>query len=285
MPGKQAVCLHVQKSKYATLFEQAWGPGSLDCSAAGASATYDKFGLSMGAYQASAEVSPFSSKFDAYWHVCIDAGNDPEACGTAEGVAKVDVDPQGILSDQEFAGLIEFGEYCAACHESQVPGPKSPPLFTDNTFHNLGVPKNPENPFYRMDQEYLDDGSPINPLGAAWIDYGLGAFLAARPEFAHLAYDNDGKMRVPTVRNVDMRTGKGFPKAYMHNGVFKSLEEVVHFYNTRDVVAEGWAPPEVERNVSTMELVGKPLGNLELSAEAEAAIVAFPKTLTDGYER
>jgi cytochrome c peroxidase len=63
--------------------------------------------------------------------------------------------------------------------------------------------------------------------------------------------------------------------------VFKSLEEVVHFYNTRDVPAEGWAPPEVNRNVNNDLLEGVPLGNLELDTEAEAAIVAFLKTLSD----
>ena len=62
----------------------------------------------------------------------------------------------------------------------------------------------------------------------------------------------------------------------MHNGVFKSLEEVVHFYNTRD--AADWPEPEVPVNVNTDEL-----GNLGLTAEEEAAIVAFMKTLSDGY--
>ena len=65
-------------------------------------------------------------------------------------------------------------------------------------------------------------------------------------------------------------------KAYGHNGYFKSLEEIIHFYNTRDV--EAWPAPEC-RNVNTDEL-----GNLGLTAEEEAAIVAFMKTLTDGYQ-
>ena len=273
MPSKQAVCEHVARSKYAGLFEQVWGAGSLDCGA-GAALTYDRFGLSMGLYQASAEVSPFSSKFDAYWAACLGAGNPEEACGKAEG-DQVVLDPESILTVQEFDGLIEFGEYCAACHVSHEAGPGGvPPLFTNNRFDNIGVPKNPENPFYDMDEVYLDDGTPINPLGDAWVDYGLGAFLRTRGEWAHLADVNDGKFRVPTVRNVDLRPGKGFPKAYMHNGVLKSLEEVVHFYNTRDVAAEGWAPPEVDRNVNRELFEGVPMGNFGLSAEAEASIVA-----------
>ncbi len=125
---------------------------------------------------------------------------------------------------------------------------------------------------------FLDDGSPINPEGANWIDPGLGGFLANQPnpDWAAMAAENMGKHKVPTLRNVAKGPGKGFPKAFMHNGVFKSLEEVVHFYNTRDV--EDWPDPEVAANVNTDEL-----GNLGLTADEEAAIVAFMKTLSDGY--
>jgi cytochrome c peroxidase len=91
-----------------------------------------------------------------------------------------------------------------------------------------------------------------------------------------MAAENYGKHKVPTLRNVDKRPGKQFPKAFAHNGVFKSLEEITHFYNTRDV--EDWPPPEVPENVNEDEL-----GNLGLTAEEEAAIVAFMKTLSDGY--
>jgi hypothetical protein len=73
-----------------------------------------------------------------------------------------------------------------------------------------------------------------------------------------------------------LRPGNGFTKAYMHNGVFKSLKEVVHFYNTRDVGM--WPPPEVPENVNTDEL-----GNLGLTSAEEDAIVAFMQTLSDGY--
>jgi len=283
MPSKVAVCRRVERARYALLFEEVWGPGSLDCSDTGSEGTYDRIGLSIAAYEASPEVSPFSSKFDAYWALCLAAGNDPADCGQAEGDQAV-LDPMGVLSAQEFDGLIEFGEYCSACHVSHIPGPGGvPPLFTDFTFENIGVPRNPENPFYRMDEQFLDDGSAINPLGDDFVDFGLGDFLRTRPEWADMAYANDGKMKVPTVRNVDQRRGQGFPKAYMHNGVFKTLEEVVHFYNTRDVPDEGWPPPEVDRNVNSDILEGVPLGNLELDQEAEDAIVAFLKTLNDGY--
>ena len=88
------------------------------------------------------------------------------------------------------------------------------------------------------------------------------------------AKENMGKQKVPTLRNVDKRPGNGFTKAYMHNGVFKSLKEVVHFYNTRDV---GTWVPEVSENLNT------DVGNLGLTDAEEDAIVAFLKTLSDGY--
>ena len=216
--------------------------------------SYDRIALAIAAYEDSSEVNQFSSKFDDY---------------LAE---------MAELTEQEAWGLELFNgkALCSACHPSEVGPLGEPPLFTDFTFDNLGVPRNPENPFYDMDEEYFDDGTPINPDGEDWIDPGLGGFLMMRPEYADMAAENWGKHKVPTLRNVAKGPGDGFPKAYMHNGVFKSLEEVVHFYNTRDV--EDWPPPEVSENVNTDEL-----GDLGLTAEEEAAIVAFMKTLSDGY--
>jgi cytochrome c peroxidase len=89
---------------------------------------------------------------------------------------------------------------------------------------------------------------------------------------------------------VDKRPRPDFVKAYGHNGYFKSLKDVVHFYNTRDVLPycakiqnakpaiNCWPEPEVAKNVNTNEL-----GNLRLSEDEEWAIVAFFKTLSDGW--
>ncbi len=82
------------------------------------------------------------------------------------------------------------------------------------------------------------------------------------------------------MRNVDKRPFEMFVKAYSHNGYFKSLEEIVHFYNTRDLPGAGWPAPEVAVNVNTIEM-----GNLGLNHEEELAIVAFLKTLSDGWTR
>ena len=192
-------------------------------------------------------MNPFTSKYD-YW-----------------------LEGQAVLTEQEELGrqLFEGKGMCSACHISQ-PGPGGePPLFTDFTYDNLGVPKNPANPFYSMPRKWNRDGFD-------WIDPGLGGFLesAGYPEEVFMA--QLGKHKVPTLRNVDLRPDPGFVKAFGHNGFFKSLEEIVHFYNTRDV--EPWPPPEVAANVNTDEL-----GNLGLTADEEAAIVAFMGTLSDGY--
>lgn len=163
---------------------------------------------------------------------------------------------------------------CAKCHIANGQAP----LFTDYTFDNLGVPKNPENPVY---YEHPD-----------FVDPGLGGFLksAGYPEDVYLT--EWGKHKVPTARNVAMRPDAGFVKAFGHNGYFKSLEGIVHFYNTRDVkpvcpgayteaeaMAAGcWPAPEVAENVNAAEL-----GDLGLSPDEEAAIVAFLKTSSDGH--
>jgi cytochrome c peroxidase len=77
---------------------------------------------------------------------------------------------------------------------------------------------------------------------------------------------------------------------YGHNGVFATLEQITHFYNTRDVLGQvannlspdfgvsGWPKPEVLKNVNHDEL-----GNLGLTPAQEQAVVAFMKTLTDDY--
>lgn len=202
--------------------------------------SYECIGRAIAAYERSAEVSQFTSKYD-YW-----------------------LKGQANLTVQEARGLALFSgkAKCANCHV--------PPNFTDFTYDNLGVPRNPLNPFYT---------EPIyNSHGYNWVDTGLGGFLktAGYSEIVYMA--EWGKHKVPTLRNVDLRPTRKFVKAYSHNGYFKSLEEIVHFYNTRDVLGAGWLPPEVGDNMNTAEM-----GNLGLNHGEELAIVAFLETLSDGY--
>ena len=76
----------------------------------------------------------------------------------------------------------------------------------------------------------------------------------------------------------------------MHNGYLKSLKEVVHFYNTRDALPRRqannsgekstcWPAPEFAATMNKRQL-----GNLHLTEQQEDQIVAFLKTLTDGFE-
>ena len=84
-------------------------------------------------------MNPFSSKYDFYL-----AGMETLTPVEAWGLE-----------------LFEGKAMCSACHLSEVGPNGEPPLFTDFTYDNLGVPKNPENPFYSMPRKW-------NPEGAAW---------------------------------------------------------------------------------------------------------------------
>lgn len=161
------------------------------------------------------------------------------------------------------AGLTEFSEseargrdlfagkaMCVLCHVMDpVEGPDGqtyPAVFTDFTYDNIGVPRN--------------TSIPGNPMP----DIGLEATTGD--------VNQRGKHKVMSLRNIAI-TGP-----YAHNGFFASLEEIVHFYNTRDVADQGWAAPEIVANLNTDEL-----GNLGLTQQEEADLVAFLKTLTDNY--
>jgi cytochrome c peroxidase len=258
MASPAAVCLAIQASPYAPLFEMVWGPGSLDCGA-GIDGTYEKIARSIAAYERSFEVSAFNSKYDRYL-----AG-------------------EYRLTGQEKKGLALFEgkAKCAQCHVSRPGADGASPMFTDFTYDNLGVPRNLANPFYTMPPW-------INPDGAAWIDYGFGAFLAAAGYDPAVYEPELGKQKVPTLRNVAKRPDNSVVKAYGHNGYFKSLQSIVHFYNTRDVLPacethknpkEGsncWPAAEVPMNVNMDEL-----GNLGLKPHEEEALVEFMKTLSD----
>ncbi|MHB8383821.1 MAG: hypothetical protein ACYDC3_15945, partial [Candidatus Binataceae bacterium] len=127
----------------------------------------------------------------------------------------------------------------------------------------------------------------------------LGSFLLSlgNPNQSWSQYQSrfKGAFQTPTLRNVDLRPGlpsHGFVKAFMHNGYFKSLKEVVHFYNTRDkyqvhpgqncagkqLNVDCFPPPDYPDNLDTT------IGNLQLSDEEENQIVSFLETLTDGYD-
>ncbi len=202
-------------------------------------AAYNCTAEAIAAYEKSSEVNPFTSKFDY-----VMAG-------------------EARFTRQERRGMRLFNRKakCGQCHlmggmrggmgrmgrgggsgSSEI-------LFTDFLYHNLGLPKNTEFPF---DQQ---------PAGT--VDLGLGAILNVASE--------NGKFKTPHLRNIALTP------PYMHNGVLKTLKEVVHFYNTRDIPGM-WDSPEVPENMETRRM-----GNLGLTDSEEDAIVAFMMTFTDGY--
>jgi cytochrome c peroxidase len=247
-------------------------------------ATYDEFAVSITAYEKSDNVSPFTSKFDAF------------LAGSTQ------------LSADEMAGwqLFRGKAKCNTCHLDGTDNSQTPitqanaasvaPLFTDFTYNNIGIPRNPSDPIFF---ENVPDpfGFTPNPAGPNFKDLGVGLFLRSQaggvnPNTAwdSLAPGFDGKMQTSTARNVDMRPCPTFVKSFMHNGFMKSLKEVVHFYNTRDKFAAPsctpetvgktcWPPPEVTANLNMT------IGNLGLSDAEENQIVAFLRTLTDGVTK
>jgi cytochrome c peroxidase len=208
-------------------------------------AVYDKMAEAIAAFEKTSIFRPFSSKYDYY----------------LAGKVK--------LSKQEARGLELFNgkAQCNLCHPADLliapDDSPMPPLFTDYSYDNLGIPKS-TNP--------LIAGNPV--------DYGLGG----RPDIAAVDPDKAlsraagypvsagqaGKFKVMTLRNI------AATPPYGHNGFFATLEDIVHFYNARDSMG---LMPEVAANVNFDEL-----GNLGLTAQEEADIVAFLNTLTDGYK-
>jgi cytochrome c peroxidase len=138
-------------------------------------------------------------------------------------------------------------------------------LFTDFSYDNIGLPQN---------TEFLT-AMRRNPTAST--DGGLGSRLAAsgNPAWVALAPDFMGAFKTPTLRNVAKGENN---KRFMHNGVLKSLKEVVHFYNTRDTDPR-WAAPEFPATMNTRRV-----GDLRLTSAQEDAIVVFMRTLTDGWQ-
>jgi cytochrome c peroxidase len=230
-PDVETIAAKLRALDYAPLFTEVYGDHAL----ADPQKAFAHMADAIAAYERTPEVSPFDSKYD-HW---------------LRGEAQ--------LSEQERRGLQLFEAEgkgnCAACHPSRPAGDGSPPLFTDFTYDNLGVPPNPENPFYLLPAR-------LNPDGFAFVDLGLGAVVKDPAQ--------NGKFRVPTLRNVAVTS------PYMHNGVFKTLFQVLAFYNTRDVAR--WPAPEVGQNVNREEL-----GTLRLTNQELEDVIAFLQTLTDGW--
>jgi cytochrome c peroxidase len=313
-PNAKKVVRRILKSKYAQLFKQIYLAETgkpITLKKFDLNAAYQVVGTAIAAYERSDEVNPFDSLFDDFWRATTAAGRRVEDINQSNWQS-YQTAPK-ILTDQQLFGLAVFNDQakCSACHVLTPNGPdqNKPPVFTDFSFDNLGVPKNLLNPFYTQPPK-------INPDGAAWVDLGLGGFLATTDDYSTYAEVNQGKHKVPTLRNVTKRvkwvaqadgTGEwvndpNLVKAYGHNGYFKSnfqegnftqihpVQQIMHFYNTRDVTGQGWPPlgniagvetvpwpaAEVGINVNNTEL-----GNLGLTPSLGMPVLYFLDSLSD----
>jgi cytochrome c peroxidase len=338
-PDTACIALRISQAAYRPLFELVWGdsfdirwPGNTEqiCSIPGGnfpSATpialsavdrtkanniYDHWGQSISKLEHSPDVSPFTSKFDAFL-----MGNY-------------------TLTAAEMAGYNLFNGKgnCNSCHVDGrstllTPGqtdtgntPGGEAIFTCLGYANEGLPLNPRLPlFYESRPDAF--GFTPNPDGLRYRDLGFGNFLRSGPQSAsdpnsanwrQFAPSTDGQFQVVTTRDVAMtppqcpttEAGQGLPyfqKEFFHNGYIKSLKQLVHFYNTRDYasapgagavtyaynVTSGhcpagtvervtcWPMPEVKNNIDMTT------GALGLTDTEENQIVAFLQTLVDGY--
>ncbi|KWR76641.1 cytochrome-c peroxidase [Cupriavidus sp. IDO] len=246
-----AVVARVRAGHHAQTFREVFGPDILDRD----DAAFQAVLMVLEVFQETpAEFYPYTSKYDA----------------VLRGKAK--------LSPQEARGLQLFNDpakgNCAACHPGTISADGVFPAFSDFGFIALGVPRN---------RKLAGNGDP------AFFDQGL-----CGPDRTDLSKQEAycGLFRTPSLRNVATR------KAFFHNGVFHSLEEVMHFYAERDTRPGKWYPrkpdggvdkfddlPERYRGNVNMEppFGGRPGGRAALTEGEIRDVIAFLKTLTDGY--
>lgn len=314
LDNPRQLCMRVRYFTPVGMWYKAWGE-PLRCNDP---AMYDtihkRVAFAIAAFEGSAEVSPFNSKWD--WAIAAEPEENQDGS-----------QPLSSFTEEENLGLEIYNQSCGRfCHAGTVEHDGiEKQLFTrpNAGYHNIGVPKNDQNPFYRMNRVRDDNRNIINPLGGAWVDMGL----AGRGEGFE---GQEGKMKTPTLRNVAKKPSPEFIKVYMHNGYFKNLKNLVHFYNTRDmkqsceemlgltfdpnypmvvmdveaVMFDCWPASEVTENVfacdddegdckvelgegETFETYcenpenPRDVGNLCLSEEEEWALVRFLETLSD----
>jgi cytochrome c peroxidase len=248
--SKAEVVGRLSNAAYAQEFRAIYGAGIFD----DVDAAFQRLTLAVQQFELEdPSFRPFSSKYDEFLR------------GRAQ------------LSAQELRGFVLFNApakgNCAACHPSGRGADGSFPLFTDFTYDNLGVPRNPELA-QNADPTYFD----------------LGLCARSKNDLTGRS-DLCGAFKVPSLRNVAVR------KSFFHNGVFKSLKQVVAFYAQRDTQPEQWyplnadgsvdkfddLPPAYRINVNTQEgPLNRHVGDAPALSDAEIDdLVAFLGTLTD----
>ena len=250
--SKADVVDKLSRATYADEFKQVFGADIFSRP----DDAFDRLTLALQMYQLEdVEFRAFTSKYDAFLR------------------------GQAALSAQEQRGLALFNNpvkgNCAGCHPSAKGSDGSHPLFTDFTYDNLGVPRN-----------------PAIPANADSAYYDLG--LCARPDGSMASFkDLCGAFKVPSLRNVAQR------KVFFHNGRFTSLKDALTFYVQRDTNPEKFYPLKADgtvdkfddlpaiyhANVNTVEVpYNRKLGDAPALTDAEVDdVIVFLQTLNDGY--
>ena len=248
------VVQRLAKAPYADQFRQVFGAAIFDRP----EDAFARMALALQQYQLEdTDFAPFSSKYDEFLR-----GRSTLAVAEQRGLALFNAPGKGN---------------CAACHPSAKAANGSHPLFTDYSYDNLGVPRNPALA-QNADPAFFDLGLCARPAGD----------LAARRDLC-------GAFKVPSLRNVALRG------AYFHNGRFSSLKEALTFYVQRDTHPEKWyprgadgvlrkfddLPAALHGNVNTREApYNRRPGDLPALSDAEIDdLIAFLGTLSDGYAR
>lgn len=254
-PDRKSVVNKIAASRYAAQFKQAFGANIF----ADTDAAFTSIGVAIAAFER-ARLQPFSSKYDAM------------------------VRGQAVFSPAEKNGMALFMDpakaNCAGCHlMNPTSGRPEDSAFSEFTYYATGIPRNPAIP-KNADPAFFDLGL----CGPGRTPPSLPASVAAGVTIDNFC----GKFRMPTLRNVAERP------AFMHNGFFKNLPDVVRFYSTRNSNPQGWYGQAVSNDLPTQYL-----GNIEVTkapfnrpasagpalTEPEIAdIVAFLRTLSDGYQ-
>lgn len=242
----------LRKASYADELRATFGDHVLDDTSRGVSAAL----MALEVFQQNPEeFYPYDSKYDAY----------------LRGQVK--------LASAEKRGLALFNDplkgNCASCHPSAIRNGVFP-QFTDYGFIALGAPRNAQIAANR-DPRFHDLGL----CGPVRTD------LRGRAEYC-------GLFRTPTLRNVALR------RRFFHNGSMRSLQEVLRFYVDRDAHPGRWYRRQTNGRVRSYDDLPQQYhasvykeapfvrgvdGRAALSGVEIDAVIAFLKTLTDGYKR
>ena len=135
----EEVVAKLQAASYADLFKQVYGAKALN----NPTKAYEKIADAIAAFEGTKIFAPMTSKYDYY------------------------MSGKASFTAQERRGREVFEDEhkgnCAACHPSRPENNgANRPLFTDFSYDNLGVPRNPANPFYTQAPEF-------NPLGFDFV--------------------------------------------------------------------------------------------------------------------